>query len=88
MKYRAKPVIVDAYKITAVVPSTLQGAYKLTLDDGETAAQVEATPEMTARFTPKLGDYWIVQSDGYTYLNPKDVFERKYEPLPKTRVAG
>src|ERR1700691_2146243 len=33
---------------------------------------------MTARYAPKVGDYWVVQSDGYAYLNPAEVFERKY----------
>jgi len=41
---------------------------------------VVATPEMTSRMTPVVGDYWVVQSDGYAYLNPKNVFERKYSP--------
>jgi hypothetical protein len=36
---------------------------------------------MTARYMPVVGDYWVIQSDGYIYLNPKDVFERKYSPL-------
>jgi hypothetical protein len=54
------------------------------LDNGENAI---ATPEMTARYTPKTDDYWVVQSDGYVYLNPKDVFERKYSPLPDQKAA-
>jgi hypothetical protein len=27
---------------------------------------------------PKSGDYLVRQEDGYEYLNPKEVFERKY----------
>lgn len=34
---------------------------------------------MMARYTPVVGDYWVVQEDGYIYLNPRDVFERKYQ---------
>lgn len=41
---------------------------------------VTAKPEMTSRMTPVIGDYWVIQSDGYIYLNPKEVFERKYHP--------
>jgi hypothetical protein len=48
------------------------------LGNGE---EVIATPQMTARMEPKVGDYWVIQSDGYVYLNPKEVFERKYEPV-------
>jgi len=36
---------------------------------------------MIARFEPQLGDYWVIQEDGYVYLNPKEVFERKYSPV-------
>ncbi len=35
---------------------------------------------MTARYTPVEGDYVVTQEDGYTYINPRDVFERKYHP--------
>lgn len=37
-----------------------------------------ASAEMTARHAPKPGDYFVTQEDGYQYINPKDVFERKY----------
>lgn len=40
-----------------------------------------ATSEMQARYIPKAGDYWVIQSDGYEYLNPKEVFERKYRSV-------
>ena len=40
--------------------------------------QVIATAAMTSRYRPKPGDYYVIQADGYPYLNPKDVFERKY----------
>lgn len=82
MKYRAKPVIVDAFAIKHIkgaegVPGKTP-IYHLTLDSGE---EVIATSEMTARMEPKPGDYWVIQSDGYIYLNPKEVFERKYEKI-------
>ena len=76
MKYVANPVEVDAFKIVSVIGSaTVPGEYHVRLEDGAT---VRATLEMTARMVPREGDYWVVQSDGYVYLNPKDVFERKY----------
>lgn len=37
------------------------------------------TKEMTARYFPVVGDYLVRQPDGYEYLNPKDVFEGKFE---------
>lgn len=90
-KYIANPVEVNAFVITEVNPvprptiEQLEGILNrgeqplnglmLTLDNTEV---VNATPEMMSRMTPVIGDYWVVQSDGYVYLNPKDVFERKY----------
>lgn len=75
MKYVANPVIVDAFEITEILPNNI-----LTLKDGGTAYP---TPEMLSRITPVVGDYWVIQEDGYVYLNPKEVFERKYTELCK-----
>lgn len=77
MKYIANPVEVNALKITKVGPPFGDGARLLSLEDG---TAVVATPEMQSRIAPAVGDYVVVQSDGYTYLNPKEVFERKYRP--------
>lgn len=87
MKYQANPVIVDAFKIvgTDVVTNAEPPLpLKLAIDNGE---NVVATPEMQSRMIPKPGDYWVVQSDGYIYLNPKDVFERKYSPVAEEQAA-
>lgn len=79
MRYVANPVVVDAFKITHVGPLADQGGdfRVLTLEGGRL---VQADKEMMSRMTPQVGDYWVIQSDGYIYLNPKDVFERKYSP--------
>lgn len=77
MKYRANPVEVDAFTIKSIGTSGAEGT-QLRLDNDE---WVTAIPAMTSRMTPSVGDYWVVQSDGYVYLNPKDVFERKYSPI-------
>lgn len=78
MRYIANPVEVDAFKIVSMGNRNPDGM-TLVLESGET---VRATPEMIARMIPKVDDYWVIQAhDGYIYLNPKDVFERKYRPL-------
>ena len=95
MRYIARPVEVEAHKITdirAVVDLTpaqksalgTHTGIALVLENGEI---VQATPEMTARMAPKIGDYWVIQQDGYIYLNPKEVFERKYAPLSENATA-
>lgn len=96
MKFVANPVIVQAWHIESVAEQREpNGGLKLTLDSkdaNENPIVVTATPEMLARMIPQPGDYWVVQEDGYTYLNPKDVFERKYrldEVLtPEDRLYG
>ena|SRR5271155_583486 len=80
MKYRANPVAVDAFVIVTVRPIHLEPfGFTLLLDNGR---WVHATAEMSARMTPIVGDYWVIQEDGYVYLNPKSVFERKYSSVP------
>lgn len=80
MKFVANPVEVDAFKIEKVTPleGVTHGAFALLLEDGR---EVITTCEMAARMTPAPGDYWVIQADGYVYLNPRAVFERKYSLL-------
>jgi hypothetical protein len=89
MKYQANPVIVEAQRI--VVTEIREGRragngekYELDqlvlrLEDG---SDFEPTRDMMSRMKPVAGDYVVTQADGYTYLNPKSVFEHKYSPLP------
>lgn len=90
MKYVAKPVAVDARRITQVMPALPSGHIGLKVEDAaslDLEGFVLATPEMLARMTPAVGDYVVTQEDGYVYLNPKDVFERKYAPSEETGAA-
>lgn len=89
MKYIAKPIEVEAFPILEVGPALTQGR-RLVLTTGEI---VQADSGMLARYVPEPGDYWVRQSDSYSYLNPKAVFERKYRaaaPLfvPELRSAA
>lgn len=74
MKYIANPVEVSAYQIDGV-SLLADGRMVLALAD---APNFVCEPEMLARYVPVNGDYLVMQADGYTYLNPRDVFERKY----------
>jgi hypothetical protein len=80
MKYIANPVEADAFVILFVHLPNSDGGVPLTLDKDGSKEMVLATKEMCARMKPFPGDYWVIQSDGYVYLNPKDVFEKKYSP--------
>lgn len=79
----ANPVRVHAAEILDVTDITIrdQGNAQsspdlmLRLSDGR---NYKADMNMTSRHVPVPGDYLVTQEDGYEYLNPKDVFERKY----------
>lgn len=73
--YVANPIEVTALRIVDAGAVDEAGGVALALENGE---NVYADAGMVSRMTPVAGDYWVVQADGYTYLNPKDVFERKY----------
>lgn len=90
MKYIANPVEVEAYRIASVGEPYGGGELAMrdcACDDGVTRV---ATVAMMSRYTPVEGDYWVVQSDGYFYLNPREVFERKYHASiePKINLNG
>lgn len=82
MKYIANPVEVDAFKIVKVIRGA---AFRVTLENGEERSIDEG---LVARFVPRPGDYYVIQSDGYVYLNPKSVFERKYSPFFQGPLVG
>lgn len=78
-KYRSRPIEINAYEIVGVAKDkNADGSLNIALSNGNNAM---ANAGMLARITPVVGDYWVVQPDGYVYLNPKDVFLRKYEPI-------
>lgn len=81
MKFIANPVSVEAHQIVEinVFHDTLRERKMpvLKLDDGTTFTP---TDEMLSRIIPRPGDYVVKQEDGYTSINPRAVFERKYSP--------
>lgn len=77
MKYVANPVVVDAYEIEHVSTEDT-GEINIQILEGPDRKRMVLPAEVTARYIPVAGDYLVVQSDGYVYVNPKEVFERKY----------
>jgi hypothetical protein len=77
MKYIANPVEVEALIIIKVGPVESDGSMLVHTEGG---IPYRCTKGMIARYIPAEGDYLVRQSDDYIYLNPKDVFERKYRP--------
>lgn len=39
---------------------------------------VKAAPGMFARYTPAIGDFYVVYADGYAAISPKAAFEEGY----------
>lgn len=100
MKYIANPVEVDAFVIRDVAPASRMSATILKVGDVtevvpdgflvkcEDGVVRHATKEMCARTVPGPGDFWVIQEDGYAYLNPREVFLRKYSQKEDTRDAA
>lgn len=63
-----------AGRITEVVPA---GCY-VENDGGETGILRIYQPGMTARYTPVVGDFWVVYEDGYQSISPRAAFEAGY----------
>lgn len=80
MRYVANPVVVEALKI-ADIRKVPDDVLVLTFEDGTDYYPEQANPGMLARYIPVVGDYLVIQEDGYVYLNPKNVFERKYSKM-------
>ena len=74
-KYMARPVNVEAWKIERVRSPNADCTVDVLLEDKTVRV---ATIGMLARIVLRPGDYWVIHEDGYAYLNPRDVFERKY----------
>jgi hypothetical protein len=67
---------VSAGEITEIVEA---GCYVRDADG--TATLRTYPPGMTARYTPKVGDYWVVyDGDGYQSISPRDAFLSEYVP--------
>lgn len=82
MRYKANPVEVVAHRIVQATAGD-EGLI-IELENGQV---VRADAGMIARMFPTTGDYWVIQDDGYIYLNPKDVFERKYTSIEHQTVS-
>jgi len=68
---------VSAGEITEVVE---YGCYVKEADG--TAVLREYAPNMTARYTPVVGDFWVVyDGDGYQSISPAKQFEEGYTPV-------
>jgi hypothetical protein len=75
----ANPVRVNAIQITSVYPTGAnESGVLVKCGNGD---EIRLTEVMLTRHWPAVGDYVVTQEDGYVYLNPKDVFERKYSAI-------
>ena len=83
--HTANPVRVQATRILEVSLVDYGRGRLLLLEDGRNFVADET---MIARYSPVVGDYLVAQEDGYVYLNPKAVFERKYAPVSAESNQG
>lgn len=81
MKAIANPIHVEFAVILFAGEIGMSGHVIVRLDWGEGNDRDEKRtllPGMTARYMPVVGDYLVRLADGYEYVNPRDVFQRKY----------
>lgn len=68
---------VRAGEITEVVEA---GCYVRQADG--TTTLLEYQPDMTVRYKPKVGDFWVVyEGDGYASISPGEVFRAGYRAI-------
>jgi hypothetical protein len=79
---RVEAVLIVDVDITGPIPDNGVDVI-VSLADG-TQKDIHLTGEMISRFVPSPGDYLVTQADGYQYVNPKSVFERKYRRIDPT----
>lgn len=72
-----------AGEITEVVPA---GCYVREANGDAILRTYE--PNMTARYTPVVGDFWVVYpGDGYQSISPRAAFEDGYMPIEAPRSS-
>jgi hypothetical protein len=76
--HEANPVRVNAWQIEDIEQPTSETGFVAVSATGQ---RQPLESGMIARYAPVPGDYVVTQEDGYVYVNPKDVFERKYRSL-------
>jgi hypothetical protein len=79
----AKPVRVNASRICNASEINEKGVMLVLTEDNNWH---ELDASMLSRYAPVIDDYIVIQEDGYKYVNPKDVFERKYSPIEENNV--
>lgn len=75
--------IVSAGPITEVVAA---GCY-VGNRDGTSTLRIYPSA-MTARYMPVVGDYWMIYSDGWQVISPRQQFENGHMALPWQDVPG
>ena len=68
--------IVQAGEITEVVES---GCYVKDASGG--SVLLTFSENMTARYQPHVGDFWVIYEDGYQALSPRAAFVGGYIPF-------
>lgn len=78
-KYKYKPdLTVEATEILNIEYLEDKGSGVLHLIKCDNGESYRLSDSETARYEPKIGDYYVKTTDDYRYLNPKNVFESKF----------
>jgi hypothetical protein len=74
--------IVQAGRITEIVPV---GCFVQTANPDDTVLLIYEG-NMTSRYQPQVGDYWVIYEDGYQALSPRAAFEEGYDPIEQDKA--
>lgn len=84
-RYVARPVLADAWQIVEVQQGSMLDrcdlSYSIRLEGSSDF--ILLTHAQVARHRPVKGDYFVRQQDGYEYVAPKAVHERKYRCIER-----
>ncbi len=72
-------VIGDAVGDGKIGPTETNTELAIETADGAVESVIPE-PKMFARYTPVVGDYYVVYDDGYASISPAKAFEEGYSP--------
>lgn len=96
MKFRKKPVIIDAWQVTAILrdaahtwknlPEPIKAAY----EKGDIVFAADATfiTTLEGNMRAEVGDWIICGVKGELYTCKPDIFEATYEPVADEKREG
>lgn len=72
----------------AAIENGVDGKPRLYFTDGENFQPMAVDPLLTMRYSPKIGDFFVVYEDGYESLSPRKAFLDGYTRVVTNFAPG